>query len=209
MWRNCGRKIQITSIIWLVVAAIASLVGAIELWSKNSSYFNTVGLGFLVLIGGALLGIISSWLMYGFGVIVEKAEHDREEFAPGAGSRGFNFAALFSGNNQSYNNGYNGGNAPYGQNGAPYNTGRNAPAGQNGAAYNTGRNAPAGQNGAPYNTGRNAPAGQNGSYPPRSAAPSNNTGSYGAYNGWVCPNCKTRNAGNAAACIRCGAKRQG
>ncbi len=200
MFRKCGRKIQITSIIWFSVLSLASVIGAIVLWSYNNRYFSTVGWGFLVLIGGNLLAIINAWFMYGFGVIVEKAEHDREEFVP-EGSRGVNFKALFSGNNASYNNGgYNGGNIPGGQNGAPYNS----------APSNTG-SYPA-RSSAPSNTGsypaRSSAPSNTGSYPARSSAPSN-TGSYGAYNGWVCPNCKTRNPGNAASCGRCGANRQG
>ncbi len=96
MWRNSGRKIQLAGFVALLLGTVASVVGAIELWSRNSAYYSTIMLGFAVLIGGILLSLLLSLLLHGFGVIVEKAEYERARIAPD-GNAGLDLRALFSG----------------------------------------------------------------------------------------------------------------
>lgn len=71
MFDNIGGKLKTLAIITFWIGIIGSIVGAIALWSANSYYTPTTGLGFVVLIAGCLLSYLSSMGLYAFGELVE------------------------------------------------------------------------------------------------------------------------------------------
>lgn len=73
LFDNIGRKLQTLAKILFVVGIIASIVYALILF--RASFGNdALVLGVLVLVGGILGSLISSWLLHGFGEIVENSE---------------------------------------------------------------------------------------------------------------------------------------
>lgn len=79
MFSNVGRKIQVISVIVLVILLIASLVGAIVLWATLPRWVDGkfwIGLG--TLIGGVAVAVFSSLMLQGYAIIVQ-ANEDKAE----------------------------------------------------------------------------------------------------------------------------------
>ena len=74
MFDKIGEKIQKLAIVTCGLGCVASLIGAIALWSANSYYNPTVFLGFVVLAAGVLVSWISSFFVYGFGQLIDDTE---------------------------------------------------------------------------------------------------------------------------------------
>lgn len=72
MFDNIGGKIKGLAYTVAVLGIIASVVGAIVLWAANSYYNNTVGTGFIVLIGGCIGSWVSGFFTYGFGELIDQ-----------------------------------------------------------------------------------------------------------------------------------------
>ena len=92
MWSDMGQKLKILAQVICVLGMIASLVYAIIIWSAQVpvettvSYWNnaahiqknqpsTFWPGLLMLVAGCILSWVGSWILYGFGLIVERAEN--------------------------------------------------------------------------------------------------------------------------------------
>ena len=75
MFDNIGGKIKVLAkcICWLGI--IGSIICAIALFSTNSYYNPTIGLGIGVLIGGCLGSWVGSFFTYGFGELVSYASY--------------------------------------------------------------------------------------------------------------------------------------
>ena len=78
MFDNIGGKIKTLAQVICWIGIIASVIWAISLWSQNSRYYNTIGLGFGVLVGGSLSSWLGSFFMYGFGELIEETTLNRQ-----------------------------------------------------------------------------------------------------------------------------------
>lgn len=74
MFGNIGGRIKRLAVVLCWIGIIISVVIAIALWTQNSRYNSTIGLGFGILIGGCVASWISSFAAYAFGVITENSE---------------------------------------------------------------------------------------------------------------------------------------
>ncbi|MBR4711354.1 MAG: hypothetical protein IKP10_04925 [Clostridia bacterium] len=73
MYRNIGRKIQMAAkVLFIIGAVISGVLGVIAM------VFTKARTGLSLLLGGPFIAWISTWLMYGFGVIVEVHEKQRD-----------------------------------------------------------------------------------------------------------------------------------
>ena len=80
MYKNIGKKIKGFSIffVWVVIAA-SCFFAFYRLYSKGITNNNVI-ITVAVIVGGTLIGLFTSWFMYGFGVIAQNAERlDRIE----------------------------------------------------------------------------------------------------------------------------------
>ena len=72
MYDNIGGKIKgLAKAIFFIEAIATVITGFIIL--ANSYYFEGILTGVLVIIVGPIFAWISSWLLYGFGELIEKA----------------------------------------------------------------------------------------------------------------------------------------
>lgn len=78
MFDNVGRKIQVISVIVLVIMLIASLVGAIIIWATLEYVDGVFWIGLGTLVGGAAMAVFSSLMLQGFSIIVESCEGNLE-----------------------------------------------------------------------------------------------------------------------------------
>lgn len=79
MFDNVGRKIQIVSVIVLVIMLLVSLVGAIVLWATLPKYMDgRFWIGFGTLVGGAATSVFTALMLQGFSIIVEFCEGNFE-----------------------------------------------------------------------------------------------------------------------------------
>lgn len=76
MYKNIGQKMEILAkiIAWIgiagsVVLGILYITSSAESWGL---FATDVALGILIIIGGSLISWISSWTLYGFGVLITK-----------------------------------------------------------------------------------------------------------------------------------------
>ena len=74
MWSDMGQKLKILAQVICVLGMIASLVYAIIIWSQKNQP-STFWPGLLMLVAGCILSWVGSWILYGFGLIVERAEN--------------------------------------------------------------------------------------------------------------------------------------
>ena len=70
MYKDIGKKIKILAVILFVFIAFVTAVYGISILSKNKN--SLTGLGFGLLIGGPVGALILSWLMYGFGELIDQ-----------------------------------------------------------------------------------------------------------------------------------------
>lgn len=68
MYDNIGNKIKILAKVFFVIGAVASVIGAIYLFIEEAHIL----LCLAIAIAGSLLSWISTWLLYGFGEIIDK-----------------------------------------------------------------------------------------------------------------------------------------
>ena len=67
MYRDIGEKIKGLAIVIFFIEAIASVIGGFILWMDNEEWWCI-----LIIIIGPFLAWVSSWLLYGFGEIIDK-----------------------------------------------------------------------------------------------------------------------------------------
>lgn len=88
MYNDIGKKIKYLAILNAVAGTVGSLIGGILIINSaygmiplfdSSSMGDTISIaGWLVIIGGSILSWISSWLLYGFGELIERTVHNEE-----------------------------------------------------------------------------------------------------------------------------------
>lgn len=71
MFENIGNKIKTLAKVLCWIGIIVSVVVAIVLFASDD---DLVGIGFLVLIGGSLISWIASFVLFGFGQLVENSD---------------------------------------------------------------------------------------------------------------------------------------
>ena len=71
-YNNIGRKIKCLAVVIFISEAIIAIIYGISLISNNSD--NMMLFGVLIAILGPIIAWISSWLLYGFGQLVENTD---------------------------------------------------------------------------------------------------------------------------------------
>lgn len=71
MYDNIGRKIKLLAKISFIILAVASVITGAVLLGTGEEIGLIIGLP--ILFAGPLLAWISSWLLYGYGELIEKA----------------------------------------------------------------------------------------------------------------------------------------
>ncbi len=71
MFGNIGRKIKIIALLFCAVGLLASLIGALALWT--SGMYNSGWTGLAVLFFGSLWTIVSCFFAYGFGELITRS----------------------------------------------------------------------------------------------------------------------------------------
>ena len=94
MYDNIGRKIKGLAIVVFIVEAIAAIIGGIALMITLD---DLILLGLLVLLFGPLVAWVSSWLLYGFGEIIDKLCDIERNTRCGAGASKVKNDAPYSG----------------------------------------------------------------------------------------------------------------
>jgi len=81
MYSNIGSKIKGLAVVSAWVGIIASvIIGILIIQGSFSPYFNTIAkgtvgfIGFLVIICGSLSSWVFSWVLYGFGDLIEEVK---------------------------------------------------------------------------------------------------------------------------------------
>ncbi len=69
MYDNIGGKIKGLAKAFFIVEAIAAVITGIALMATDE---DLIGIGLLVMVVGPLVAWVSSWLLYGFGEIIDK-----------------------------------------------------------------------------------------------------------------------------------------
>ena len=69
MYSNIGKKIKVLAIVIFGIEAFAAFLSAIALMSVDEEMIPG---GIIILLVGPLLAWISSWLLYGFGELIDK-----------------------------------------------------------------------------------------------------------------------------------------
>ncbi len=70
MYDNIGGKIKGLAKVLFIVTAIAEVITGIALMATDE---DLILYGFLVMIVGPIVAWVSSWLLYGFGELIDKA----------------------------------------------------------------------------------------------------------------------------------------
>lgn len=78
MYDNIGGKIKGLAKFLFLVDALAAVVSGIVMMGSDD---DLVGLGFLVIFGGVLIAWVSTWLLYGFGQLIENSDIIAQEFS--------------------------------------------------------------------------------------------------------------------------------
>jgi hypothetical protein len=74
MYNNIGGKIKGLAKAFFIVEAIACVICAFVLIANGVDYHEELAVyGFLMLIFGPIVAWVSSWLLYGFGELIDKA----------------------------------------------------------------------------------------------------------------------------------------
>ena len=77
MYDNIGGKIKILAKVSFIVAAIAEVITGITIMAVND---DLVVYGLLVMIVGPIVAWVSSWVLYGFGQLIENSDIVAEEY---------------------------------------------------------------------------------------------------------------------------------
>lgn len=79
MFKNIGGKIKgLASVIAWLGIIVSVVTGVIYM----ATAFDGVGIGFLILVLGSLVSWISSWLLYGFGELIENTSKIAKNITP-------------------------------------------------------------------------------------------------------------------------------
>ncbi len=71
MYDNIGEKIKLLAKVSAILMTIGCIIGGIALIATMDGFF--VFLGILVIVVGSLISWVSSWVLYGFGELVENS----------------------------------------------------------------------------------------------------------------------------------------
>lgn len=83
MYKNIGKKIKGLATGFFIVEALASVIGSIVILAD--AYYDTeIVTGVLLLILGPVVAWVSSWLLYGFGELIDKASDIERNTRSGA-----------------------------------------------------------------------------------------------------------------------------
>lgn len=79
MYSNIGGKIKVLAVVLAAIGTAVSVFIGIDLMSANTGYHDAFsssmgGIGAVVLFGGPLLSWVSSFVLYGFGQLVENSD---------------------------------------------------------------------------------------------------------------------------------------
>ena len=77
MFNNIGGKIKGLATATFIVEAISAIVTGIALMCIDE---DLIGIGLLVMLVGPIVSWISSWLLYGFGQLIENSDIIAEEY---------------------------------------------------------------------------------------------------------------------------------
>ena len=73
MYNNIGNKIKtLAQIVAFVEIILSVIIGLVLLFQE------IIGFGLIILIFGPLIAWISSWLLYGFGELIESTEENKD-----------------------------------------------------------------------------------------------------------------------------------
>ena len=86
MWDNIGGKLKGLAKVVCWLGIIGSVVAAIATWTQGSRYVNTFLPGLLYLLIGGCGSWVSSWTLYGLGLVVEYVESKHAVSATGNSS---------------------------------------------------------------------------------------------------------------------------
>ena len=75
MYDNIGGKIKSWAVWIFIVEAIAAIIGGIALIANDNGL-----VGFLTIVFGPIAAWVSSWLLYGFGQLIENSDIIAEEY---------------------------------------------------------------------------------------------------------------------------------
>lgn len=73
MYENIGEKIKILSKIIFYIQAIGSAIGGLAVMTMDANE-ETVLIGLLLLFLGPVLAWVSSWVLYGFGQLIDNTD---------------------------------------------------------------------------------------------------------------------------------------
>lgn len=68
MYNNIGNKIKILAKVFCILGAIASVIGAICMFFNDAHILLCI----IIAVAGSFFSWISTWLLYGFGEIIDK-----------------------------------------------------------------------------------------------------------------------------------------
>lgn len=68
MYNNIGKKIKGLAVVIFIINALAGIISGCSLISSSS----TRTMGWLLIVGGPVIGWIMSWFLYGFGELIDK-----------------------------------------------------------------------------------------------------------------------------------------
>lgn len=69
MYDNIGKKIKILAQVFCIIEAIGAAIASIALMVDDE---DSIPIGLLILIVGPFVAWVSSWLLYGFGELIDK-----------------------------------------------------------------------------------------------------------------------------------------
>lgn len=79
MFSNIGGKIKGVAVAEAVIGIIASIVVGFVLIYNSSRSNPTAGLGWVIMIGGSIVSWLNSFILYGFGELIEKTSEAKAE----------------------------------------------------------------------------------------------------------------------------------
>jgi len=78
MFKNIGQKMKIIAWVFLFLGIAASVIYAISIWVEADTYFGgdeqMVWTGIWALIGGSLLSLLGSFVLSGFGQLIQNTD---------------------------------------------------------------------------------------------------------------------------------------
>lgn len=77
MWENIGRKLQSLAKVLCWIGIVISVISGIVIMAQSNRYQSTILTGILYIVVGCLFSWISSWALYGLGIVVEYVESNK------------------------------------------------------------------------------------------------------------------------------------